>query len=125
MGTFDSLLTKYGAVMAGYSLLGIPVFSGSDRYSKQYQNDSSIITKDYIRNSGLLVSLAKSIGRIISSYKDMQNLAGYTQLVDELNTVIDDINEEKFKIGNIDNSKIAVYTGGKVSIVIYYLINII
>jgi ATP-binding cassette subfamily D (ALD) protein 3 len=125
MGTFDSLLTKYGAVMAGYTLLGIPIFSGSDRYSKQYQNDSSIITKDYIRNSGLLVSLAKSIGRIISSYKDMQNLAGYTQLVDELNTVIDDINEEKFKIANVDNSKIAEYTGGKVSILIYYITIII
>jgi ATP-binding cassette subfamily D (ALD) protein 3 len=27
MGTFDSLLTKYGAVMCGYIVVGIPVFS--------------------------------------------------------------------------------------------------
>jgi ATP-binding cassette subfamily D (ALD) protein 3 len=26
MGVFDSMLVKYGAVMVGYSILGLPVF---------------------------------------------------------------------------------------------------
>lgn len=125
MGTFDSLLTKYGAVMTGYTLLGIPIFSGSDRYIRKYQHDSSSITKDYIRNSGLLVNLAKAIGRLIYSYKDIQNLAGYTHLVDELTNVIDDINNEKYIIANVDNNKLALFTGGKVSIMfIIYLFKI-
>lgn len=29
MGSFDSLLAKYGATMCGYSVVGIPVFSKS------------------------------------------------------------------------------------------------
>ena len=27
MGSFDSMLIKYGAAMVGYSVVGIPVFS--------------------------------------------------------------------------------------------------
>ena len=26
MGVFDSMLTKYGAVMVGYAVVGLPVF---------------------------------------------------------------------------------------------------
>lgn len=122
MGTFDSLLTKYGAVMAGYSILGFPVFSGNERYTKKFKGDSSIITKDFIRNSGLLVSLAKSIGRIIGSYKDLQNLAGYTHLVSELNNVIEDVNHEKYVISKVDdnnNTNLKQFVGGKVSYKLY------
>lgn len=33
MGTFDSMLVKYGAVMVGYAILGLPVFGpGSKEY---------------------------------------------------------------------------------------------
>ncbi len=116
MGTFDSLLTKYGAVLGGYTILGLPVFTGAERYTKKFQNDSSIITKDYIRNSSLLVNLAKAIGRIIYSYKDLQNLAGYTQLVDELRTVITDVNSEKYVKPQIKEHNLKKYIGGKVII---------
>lgn len=60
MGIFDSMLVKYGAVMMGYSILGLPVFSGSStKYLANSSNDASKITKDYVRNSGLLINLAK------------------------------------------------------------------
>ena len=29
MGTFDSMLVKYGAVMVGYTVVGLPVFGGN------------------------------------------------------------------------------------------------
>lgn len=115
MGVYDSLLTKYGAVLAGYFLLGFPIFTGSERYNVKFQNDSSIITKDFIRNSGLLVNLAKAIGRIIYSYKDIQNLAGYTLLVDELFTVITDVNEGKFVRPQVNQDVLKSYVGGTVS----------
>jgi ATP-binding cassette subfamily D (ALD) protein 3 len=38
-----------------------------------------------------LISLAKAIGRIVVSYKEVQNLAGYTTLVYEMKEVIDDL----------------------------------
>jgi len=61
MGIFDSMLVKYGAVMIGYSILGLPVFGGRrDVYkTSKGANDASMIAKDYIRNSSLLINLAK------------------------------------------------------------------
>lgn len=60
MGTFDSLLTKYGAVMVGYCIVGLPVFGpGSEEYLKKIGNDPSAITRDYVRNSSLLINLSK------------------------------------------------------------------
>lgn len=114
MGTFDSLLTKYGAVLGGYSILGLPVFMGSERYTVQYKNDPSIITKDYIKNSAILVNLAKAIGRFLYSYKDIQNLAGYTYLVNELKTVIEDMHREKFVRPQVKNDVLSRYVGGNV-----------
>ena len=95
MGIIDSMLVKYGAVMTGYSILGLPVFGGP-KYSKSLNTGASTITKDYIRNSSLLINLAKAIGRIVVSYKDLQNLSGYTYLVNQLDIVINDIKYEKF-----------------------------
>lgn len=60
MGTFDSMLVKYGAVMVGYSVVGLPVFGpGSKEYLASISNDPSAITRDYVRNSSLLINLAK------------------------------------------------------------------
>lgn len=97
MGTFDSMLVKYGAVMVAYGVLGIPVFgSGKEEYIKQVSGETSSITRDYIRNSSLLISLSKAIGRIVISYKEVQNLAGYTTLVYEMKEVLDDLENEKY-----------------------------
>jgi ATP-binding cassette subfamily D (ALD) protein 3 len=72
MGIFDSMLVKYGAFIVGYTILGLPVFGPKkDKYIHSLKNDASKITKDYIRNSSLLINLAKAIGRIVVSYKDI------------------------------------------------------
>lgn len=86
------MLVKYGAVMTAYGVLGIPVFGkDKEQYIKNVGSDMSAITRDYIRNSSLLISLAKAIGRIVISYKEVQELAGYTTLVYELKEVLDDL----------------------------------
>lgn len=85
MGVIDSMLVKYGATLVGYAIVGLPVFGpGSEEYLKNIGTDPSKITKDYVRNSSLLINLAKAIGKLIVSYKEMQQLAGYTTLVYEL-----------------------------------------
>jgi len=72
MGTFDSMLVKYGAVMVGYTVVGLPVFGpGSKEYLASVNNDPSAITRDYVRNSSLLINLAKGIGRLVVSYKEV------------------------------------------------------
>lgn len=70
MGVFDSMLVKYGAFIVGYGVLGLPVFgSGSEEYIKKVGTDASMMTRDYIRNSSLLINLAKAIGKLVISYK--------------------------------------------------------
>ena len=98
MGIFDSMLVKYGAVMVGYAVVGLPVFGpDSKRYLESINYDPTQITKDYVRNSSLLINLAKAIGRIVVSYKDLQNLAGYTTLISEMDEVLKDLKADKFK----------------------------
>ena len=63
----------------------------NEQYLKDVNHDPTKITKDYVRNSSLLINLAKAIGRIVVSYKDMQNLAGYTTLIHEMDEVLDDL----------------------------------
>eukprot|EP00753_Platysulcus_tardus_P013953 PLAT3937.2.p1 GENE.PLAT3937.2~~PLAT3937.2.p1 ORF type:complete len:529 (+),score=283.26 PLAT3937.2:72-1589(+) len=98
MGVFDGFLVKYGAVMVGYTVVGLPVF-GPDReaYLASIGDDPSAITRDYVRNSSLLINLARAIGRIVTSYKETQRLAGYTSLVFELKQVLDDLAADRYE----------------------------
>jgi ATP-binding cassette subfamily D (ALD) protein 3 len=78
--------------------LGLPVFGpGREKYLQSIGTDPSKITKDYIRNSSLLINLAKAIGRIVVSYKEVQSLAGYTTLIYEIKEVLDDLENAKYK----------------------------
>ncbi|KAL4437929.1 hypothetical protein ABPG74_001100 [Tetrahymena malaccensis] len=105
MGTFDSMLVKYGAVMVGYAVLGLPVFGpGSEQYLAKIGNDSSAITRDYVRNSSLLINLAKAIGRLVVSYKEIQELAGYTTVVCEMRDVLLDLNKGQYKRKLVESS---------------------
>jgi ATP-binding cassette subfamily D (ALD) protein 3 len=59
--------------MVGYTVVGLPVFGpGSEKYLASVSHDSSLITRDYVRNSSLLINLAKAIGRLVVSYKEIQ-----------------------------------------------------
>lgn len=98
MGIFDSMLVKYGSYYGGYLVLGMPVFGRrSEAYLAETKGDTSRITGDYIRNTSLLINLSKAIGKLILSYKELQDLAGYTSLVDELDTVLDELKQGKYQ----------------------------
>lgn len=106
MGCFDAMLTRYGAVMTGYAILGIPVFgSNKEKYMAKIHGDASAITRDYIRNSSLLINLAKAIGRLVISYKEIQLLAGYTTLVFEMEEVFIDLKKGKYVRTQVDQGK--------------------
>jgi len=105
MGIADSILVKYGAVFLGYFVVGLPVFGPRRKeYMASINYDSTIIVKDYVRNTGLLINLSKAIGRIIISYKEIQNLAGYTALVHEADNVLDEMNAGNFERAIIDDT---------------------
>ena len=98
MGIFDSMLVKYGSYYGGYLVLGMPVFGPrSESYMKETGGDKSKIAGDYVRNTSLLINLSKAIGKFIISYKELQNLAGYTTLMDELEIVLIDLKNGKYQ----------------------------
>jgi len=106
MGIYDSMLVKYGAFMIGYTVIGLPVFGPrSKEYLASVGNDKGRITKDYVRNSSLLINLAKAIGRIVVSYKDVQNLAGYTSLIYELKEVLDQLENGFYTRSMVKNTE--------------------
>ena len=58
MGVFDSMLVKYGAFMVGYGVLGLPVFGPhASEYTQAVGDNAGAMTRDYVRNSSLLISL--------------------------------------------------------------------
>ena len=94
LGSFDDMLVKYGATIVGYYVLAKPSI---DNFSSASAAKSmGQLTTDYIRNGSLMINLAKSIGRIVVSYKDMQAIAGYTMLLTQMQQVLDDLSENKF-----------------------------
>ena len=72
--------------------MSLPVFGPRrEKYLKEVDNDPTKITKDYVRNSSLLINLDKTIRRIVVSYMDMQNLAEYSTLIHEMDDILDDL----------------------------------
>lgn len=58
--------------MVGYTTVGLPVFGpGKEEYLKRVGDDTSAITRDYVKNSNLLINLSKAIGRLVISYKEI------------------------------------------------------
>jgi len=51
---------------------------------------------------------------MVVSYKDLQNLAGYTYLVSELDNVINEVNEQKYVKEKVNEEKLKHYKGGQV-----------
>lgn len=93
LGVFDSWLVKYGATMIGYAVVAVPVFTsfGVRTYGAnagQSDESKSSITRDYVRNSHILINLARAIGQVILLYKNFTQLAGYTARVAELREVL-------------------------------------
>ena len=104
MGVFDSMVVKYGAFMVGYGVLALPVFgANSEQYNKSVGDDTGALTRDYIRNSSLLINLAKAIGKLVISYQQVQNLAGYTTLIYEMKEVLDDLVQGRFVRSQVVN----------------------
>lgn len=109
MGIYDSMLVKYGAVLVGYSIVGLPVFGpNAAAYLAKHGNDQAQITKDYVRNSSLLINLAKAIGRLVVSYKEVQHLAGFTTLIYEMEEVLDDLSHGRYKRVMVNASEVQV-----------------
>ncbi|KAF7728532.1 hypothetical protein EC973_005936 [Apophysomyces ossiformis] len=100
---FEDFLIKYAWGALGLGLCSIPVFlpgiSGSLKSDEGETDENARVgsrTKGFITNKRLLVSLADAGGRMMYSYKELAELAGYTSRVYNLLYVLHALHSRKF-----------------------------
>lgn len=113
----EDFIIKYCWSAVGLLIASIPVFfpqyagTRHQREERKIQLDSSSSgasgmetartgnrTQGFITNKRLMVGLADAGGRIMYSYKELSELAGYTSRVYNLIEVLNDLNSDKFVI---------------------------
>ncbi|PVV01665.1 hypothetical protein BB560_003907 [Smittium megazygosporum] len=112
-GMVEDFCIKYFWGSAGLLACAAPVFAerlprleeiqylkDKDSFSLHLgKTDESILgqrTREFVANRRLLLSSSSAVGRIISGYKELVELSGYTYRVSELLDVLDDISNDQF-----------------------------
>ncbi|EFA80627.1 ABC transporter D family protein [Heterostelium album PN500] len=90
VGIFDGFLVKYCASIVGYGCMALPIYLGIKGTAGK---DSTELTKDYIRNTQLMMALAQAIGQLVLLGNKITNMAGYTSRVSELLEMIKSLKE--------------------------------
>lgn len=78
----------------GLVLCGVPVFF---KLPGSKSADLGGRTESFVTNRRLLLSASDAFGRVMYSYKDMQELAGFTTRVSQLLETIEDVKQAKFE----------------------------
>ncbi|KAJ9070952.1 ATP-binding cassette long-chain fatty acid transporter pxa2 [Entomophthora muscae] len=94
-GMLEDFIIKYLWGALGLTLCAVPVFLGE----KAGASTTAVVadrTKDFVTNRRLLVSSADAFGRIMYSYKEISELAGYTARVTELLDVLNEVKNGRY-----------------------------
>ncbi|KAJ2225880.1 ATP-binding cassette long-chain fatty acid transporter pxa2 [Coemansia sp. RSA 485] len=102
-GMLEDFVVKYFWGAAGLVACAAPVFaqrlpgtSAVAAVAASGSNDLGSRTRDFITNRRLLLSGSDALGRMMYSYKEIVELAGYTERVTDLLTVLDDVGDGRF-----------------------------
>ncbi|KAJ1735738.1 ATP-binding cassette long-chain fatty acid transporter pxa2 [Coemansia biformis] len=100
-GMLEDFIVKYFWGAAGLLACAVPVFSdrlpGAARAVAASASDRiGDHTRDFITNRRLLLSGSDALGRMMYSYKEIVELAGYTERVSELLTVLGEVGEGRY-----------------------------
>ncbi|KAJ3227980.1 hypothetical protein HK099_007849 [Clydaea vesicula] len=104
-GVLEDWIIKYFWGGCGYILCALPAFLNLG--SGDGKSDLGSRTEGFVVNKRLLISSSDAFGRIMYSYKEVNELAGYTERVTELLQVFADISDgklQKQKIADTDES---------------------
>ncbi|KIW63418.1 hypothetical protein PV04_10263 [Phialophora macrospora] len=104
-GFMEDFVIKYFWGALGLVLCSLPVFfeipgqeplqgQGSDRLRGQARGDR---TERFVTNRRMLLSSSDAFGRLMFSYKEITELAGYTSRVASLLDVMDDVSKGHFE----------------------------
>ncbi|KAJ3210955.1 hypothetical protein HDU67_004853 [Dinochytrium kinnereticum] len=107
----EDFIIKYFWGAMGLSLCAIPVFFEVPGSNLGTNNDVGNRTQGFITNRRLLLSSSDAFGRLMYSYKDITELAGYTARVSELMDVFEDVQENKYQKILVSNANQEILKG--------------
>ncbi|KAI8364298.1 ABC transporter transmembrane region 2-domain-containing protein [Choanephora cucurbitarum] len=94
---FEDFLIKYAWSAFGLIMCAVPVFGPEWAKTEKVENEQvGVRTKAFITNKRLMMSLADAGGRMMYSYKELAELAGYTSRVYNLLSVLHAIHDNQF-----------------------------
>ncbi|KAE8448802.1 hypothetical protein EG329_008804 [Mollisiaceae sp. DMI_Dod_QoI] len=93
-GIMEDFIIKYVWGALGLVLCSVPVFFKIPGATAQTMGDR---TESFVTNRRLLLSSSDAFGRVMFSYKEVTELAGYTSRVATLLEVMDDIKAGRFQ----------------------------
>ncbi|KAG4413846.1 hypothetical protein IFR04_013029 [Cadophora malorum] len=93
-GIMEDFIIKYVWGALGLVLCSVPVFFKIPGATAQTMGDR---TESFVTNRRLLLSSSDAFGRVMFSYKEVTELAGYTSRVATLLEVMDDIKSGRFE----------------------------
>ncbi|MPC33602.1 ATP-binding cassette sub-family D member 3 [Portunus trituberculatus] len=79
----------------------VAFYQGNKREKKNI--DTSFMRLDYYRSGRMLVKLAEAIGRLVLAGRELTRLAGFTARVQELLTVLKDLNVGQYQRTMVEN----------------------
>lgn len=95
-GMMEDFIIKYFWGAMGLVICSIPVFFPSAGVDGASSKDLGKRTQGFVTNRRLLLSSSDAFGRIMYSYRDITELAGYTARVADLLEVFTEVKEGRF-----------------------------
>ncbi|KAK4054348.1 ATP-binding cassette long-chain fatty acid transporter pxa2 [Microbotryomycetes sp. JL221] len=109
-GLVEEGIIKWAWGSLGLLICAIPVFFKMP--GQVGSVDFGSRTEGFVTNRRLLLSASDALGRLMSTYRDLSELSGYTQRVTELLDTMDDLKQGKFQkklvssAGTEENAKV-------------------
>ena len=101
-GVMEDFVIKYFWGALGLMLCSVPVFFKVPGLALHGMGDR---TESFVTNRRILLSSSDAVGRVMFSYKEITELAGYTSRVASLLNVMDDIRAGRFEKKLVSSSR--------------------
>ena len=88
------LLIADFATFIGYNAVSVPFFDATNVLNEATHNQR---LEEYYRSGRMFVKMAEALGRIALAGRELTRLAGYTERVDQLLVVLDDLGKGVYK----------------------------
>ncbi|TID14849.1 hypothetical protein CANINC_004520 [Pichia inconspicua] len=110
-----SFIFKYTLGAFGLLLCSVPAFT-SVTLGETNEEQVTKLSSDFVTNRGLLLKASDSLGKLIQSKKNIQNMVGYANQIVEFEKILDEINESsKIEDTVNDRGEQPLLTGPNVS----------